>query len=299
MQKIFLCLLVLGLFSCEKNNHSKHQIICTTSIVQDIVSNLLPENFEVKSLMGYGVDPHSYKTSAKDNQILISASAYGVSGLNLEHKLIEVFNEVAQNKPVISISDGINENNLISLDVEKTKYDPHIWMDIQLIIEGVKHLSVKFQEAFPDDKDKIQEKSQKYLIELENAYFYMDSLLSSIPKQKRVLITVHNAFSYFANRFDFEAKSLQGVSTLSESSLQNKISIVDYIIEKKVKAVFAEHAVNSKNISSLIEACLYKDWEVKIGKPLYSDSFGELGTTEGSYIGMQKYNALVIYEALK
>ena len=57
--------------------------------------------------------------------------------------------------------------------------------------------------------------------------------------------------------------------------------------------------VNAKNIESLVEACSFNNWQVKIGKPLYSDSFGKINTPQGNYIGMQKYNALVIYEALK
>ncbi len=299
MRQLSLFFLVWIIFSCDTPKSNSHQILCTTAIVTDIVRNILPQNFEVKSLMGYGVDPHSYKSTAQDNDLLVSASAFGLSGLNIEQKLTPVFNDFAKNKPVISISDGVLISDLIPLNLEKTKFDPHIWMDIKMMMDGVKYLSKQFIKAFPKDKYSIQLKTNLYVQQLQNTFQYMDSLLQLIPKEKRVLITAHNAFSYFGKRFNFEIKSIQGVSTLSESSLKDKKKIVDYIVENKVFAVFSEHAVNSKNIESLVEACLFKNWQVKIGQPLYSDSFGEINTPEGNYIGMQKYNALVIYEALK
>jgi manganese/zinc/iron transport system substrate-binding protein len=299
MRHLSLFFLVLIIFSCSTPKNNTHQILCTTSIVTDIVRNILPQNFEVKSLMGHGVDPHSYKSTAKDNDLLVSASAFGLSGLNIEQKLEPVFNEFAKKKPVISISDGVLTNDLITLNTEKTKFDPHIWMDIKMMMDGVKYLSKQFVLAFPNDKDSIEQKTNLYLNELQNAFEYMDSLVQLIPKEKRVLITAHNAFSYFGKRFNFEVKSLQGVSTLSESSLKDKKNLVDFIVENKIPAVFIEHAVNAKNIESLVEACSFNNWQVKIGKPLYSDSFGEINTPQGNYIGMQKYNALVIYEALK
>lgn len=299
MRKFIWCFILVLIFSCNAPKNSTHQILCTTVIVTDIVRNILPENFEVKSLMGYGVDPHSYKSTAQDNELLVSAAAFSLSGLNIENKLMPVFDEFAQNKPVIAISDGVVKSDLIALNPENTKFDPHIWMDIQMMMDGVKYLSNQFIIAFPNDKEAIEKNTNLYLQQLQNTHDYMDSLLQLIPKEKRVLITAHNAFSYFAKRFDFEVKSIQGVSTLSEASLKEKKNLVDFIVQNQIPAVFTEHAVNSKNIESLVEACSFNNWYLKIGKPLYSDSFGEMNTTEGNYIGMQRYNAWAIYEALK
>ena len=85
----------------------------------------------------------------------------------------------------------------------------------------------------------------------------------------------------------------------TEKPLEANKTNINFIVENKIPAVFIEHAVNAKNIESLVEACSFNNWQVKIGKPLYSDSFGKINTPQGNYIGMQKYNALVIYEALK
>jgi manganese/zinc/iron transport system substrate-binding protein len=298
--RLLILFFFVGLFlSCDTPKNNSHQILCTTAIVTDIVRNILPENFEVKSLMGHGVDPHSYKSTAQDNDLLISASAFSLSGLDIENKIIPIFNEFALNKPVFAISDGVVKSDLIALNKEKTKFDPHIWMDIQMMIDGVKYLSNQFIITFPNDKKAIENNTNLYLEKLQLTYNYIDSLMSLIPDQKKVLITSHNAFSYFAKRFKFEVKSLQGVSTLSEASLKEKKNLVDFIVENQIPAVFTEHAVNTKNIESLVEACTFNNWKLKIGKPLYSDSFGEINSPEGNYIGMQRYNAFVIYEALK
>jgi manganese/zinc/iron transport system substrate-binding protein len=114
-----------------------------------------------------------------------------------------------------------------------------------------------------------------------------------------VLITAHDAFGYFGRAYNIQVRGLQGISTVAEFGLRDVTELVDFIIERKIKAIFVESSISPKSIEAVEEGCRKKNWQVKIGGNLYSDAMGEAGTPEGTYIGMVNANVKTIVEALK
>jgi manganese/zinc/iron transport system substrate-binding protein len=123
--------------------------------------------------------------------------------------------------------------------------------------------------------------------------------LSEIPEMQRVLITAHDAFGYFGDAYNIEVRGLQGISTISEFGLRDVTELVDFIITRKVKAIFVETSVSQKSIEAVVEGCRDKNWDVKIGGSLFSDAMGNAGTREGTYIGMVSANVRTIVDSLK
>lgn len=294
----FIFLSAVLLFSCAPDEQKSKTILCTTSIVRDVIQNMLPEDYTVNALMGPGVDPHSYKTTARDNDLLISANAFGFSGLNLETKLQPIVSELGKHKQIFALSEGLDEDRLIAQGGSHYKYDPHFWMDVDLMCKAIDKAKMVLMETFPEDSIKIKQKSELYHKELVKTDRYIDSLMRLIPTNNRVLITSHGAFSYFGKRYNVEVKSIQGVSTSSEASLKKKKELVDFIIERKIPSIFAENAVNDKSIKALKEAVGFKDYNILLGDPLFSDSLGDENSEQGTYIGMMRYNAKVIFKGL-
>ena len=107
----------------------------------------------------------------------------------------------------------------------------------------------------------------------------------------RYLVTAHDAFGYFAQAYEIEVKAIQGISTDSQAAISDINSLVDFIVENKVPAIFVESSVSKKNIEAVIEGCESRGWTLKIGAELYSDAMGDTGTYEGTYIGMMDHNA--------
>ena len=93
-------------------------------------------------------------------------------------------------------------------------------------------------------------------------------------------------------------RGLQGISTVSEFGLKDRIELVDYIVENKIPSVFVESSVSEKNIQAIVEACRQKSHDVRIGASLYSDAMGQEGTEEGTYIGMVNHNVNAIVNGL-
>jgi manganese/zinc/iron transport system substrate-binding protein len=120
-----------------------------------------------------------------------------------------------------------------------------------------------------------------------------------LPKERRILVTSHDAYNYFGRAYGFEVVAIQGVSTVTEASLSDISKMVDFIKAQKVKAIFVESSVSPTTIKRVS-----KDANVKIGGELFSDAMGAPGQMKenfnvGTYEGMVKYNLTTIVEALK
>ncbi|HMO36824.1 MAG TPA: zinc ABC transporter substrate-binding protein, partial [Gemmatales bacterium] len=138
-----------------------------------------------------------------------------------------------------------------------------------------------------------------YLKQLDELHAYIQSSLATIPATQRVLVTAHDAFSYFGRAYGIEVRSIQGISTESEASVKQINDLVTFLIERKIPAVFVESSVSEKNIKALLEGCAARGHQVKIGGELYSDAPGPDGTPMATYIGMIRHNVDTMVKALQ
>ena len=296
---IIFCSLILfhGCKPKEEDGHIK--IVTTTSILRDIVSNLVPSHIEVESLMGPGVDPHLYKASQGDVKRLCQADIIIYNGLHLEGKMGEVLNRLKRTKDVYAFAEIIDPADLRIIDSTNEFKDPHTWFNLNLTRLSIDELELELIRILPQDSTQILFKTQKYLEELQLTHEWCLSTIDSISPENRILITSHDAFGYFGEAYNFEVRGLQGISTMAESGLKDVTDMVNFIIDNKVKAIFVENSVSQKALRSVMEGCKRKGHAVEIGGELYSDALGQDRTPEGTYLGMVKYNVQTISDALK
>jgi manganese/zinc/iron transport system substrate-binding protein len=124
-------------------------------------------------------------------------------------------------------------------------------------------------------------------------------VLTEIPRERRILLTAHDAFAYFGRAYDIEVRGLQGISTSTEYGLKDIEDAVDLILERGIKAVFVESSVSPKALKAVVERCQSKGHAVSIGGELFADSMGDTDSPEGTYIGMVRHNIHTIVSALK
>ena len=271
-------------------------IVCTTTIIGDAVKLLVKDKYTVKTLMGAGVDPHMYEAKPSDVRALGNARVIVYNGLHLEGKMSDLFERMSDEKAIVAFSNGMTKKKLIK--VNSHTYDPHVWFDPLLWLQGVKETANKLIEVFPNDKAFFLENYAR----LESDYLKLNNdliiQLNSIPKSQRVLITSHDAFHYFGKAFDVEVLAIQGVSTVSEPGLKDVSNLVNLIVRRKIKAIFVESSVSSKSITAVIEGCKAKGHRVKIGGTLYSDALGDVKSGANTYIGMMRKNVKTLVNAL-
>ncbi|MFC4766613.1 metal ABC transporter solute-binding protein, Zn/Mn family [Effusibacillus consociatus] len=277
----------------------KIKVTTTIGMITDIVKNVGGDHVEVTGLMGPGVDPHLYKASQGDIAKLKEADIIFYNGLNLEGKMADIFVKLSREKPAIAVTEYIPETQLQEPPDFGGHFDPHVWFDVKMWMKAVERVRDGLIEAAPQHKADFEKNTQQYLKQLEELDAYAKTQLAQIPKERRVLVTAHDAFNYFGRAYDLEVKGLQGISTDSEYGLKDVQNLVDLLVQRKIKAVFVESSVPKRAIEAVVEGAKAKNHQVTIGGELFSDAMGDPGTKEGTYIGMVRHNVDTIVSALK
>jgi manganese/zinc/iron transport system substrate-binding protein len=304
MKKLIINILVIISFltGCSVNEpqerNGKLKILATTGMIADAVKNIAGDKVEITTLMGPGVDPHLYKASHGDVNRITSADIVLYNGLHLEGKMASLFEKAGKTRVIIPVAKDIPHGRLRATNFQNA-HDPHIWFDVRLWKEAVAAVAETLIQADSLHADTYNRNAERYLVRLDSLDAVVRAAIGTIPKQQRVLITAHDAFGYFGDAYGIEVRGLQGISTLSEFGLRDVTNLVQFITERKVKAIFVETSVSQKSINAVIEGCRDRGWNVQVGGSLYSDAMGPDGTSEGTYIGMVGSNVNKIVKALK
>jgi manganese/zinc/iron transport system substrate-binding protein len=276
-----------------------YTIVTSCSMVTDIVREVAGTNARVVGLMGEGVDPHLYKPTRDDVARLLKADVVFYSGLMLEGRMTDTFLKVARRgTPVFAVTELLDEKFLLEPPEFAGHVDPHVWMDVGGWIQAVEVVSRSLGQVDPDPAADYRQNASRYVAQLNLLNDYAKKSLGSIPSERRVLITAHDAFNYFGRAYGIEVRGIQGISTESEAGVADINKLVDLLVSRKVPAIFVESSVSDKNIKALVEGCRSRGHTVKIGGQLFSDAMGRPETYEGTYIGMLDHNITLITRAL-
>ncbi len=295
MKKIFFIFVItiISVFIFGKLN-----IVCTTNILGDMIENIGGEKINLNILMGPGIDPHLYKASAKDTKKIAAADLVVYGGLHLEGKMAEIFGKLDRlGINSLGVGDTLSEEDLITVDDIGT-HDPHIWFSPDLWKKCVLKTTEKMGEIDPENKNFYMENALEYIQKIDEMDREIEQKISEIPPEKRVLITAHDAFNYFGREYEVEVKGLQGISTASEIAASDLIDLADFIVDNKIPAIFLENSIPKRNIDALIDSVQARGFDVKLGGELYSDSLGDIGTPEESYIGTFIHNVNTFYDTI-
>ena len=299
---IALALLAIGftLTACSTGYtyvDGKVNIVATTTMLGDLSKELGGEHVSVTTLMGVGVDPHLYSAKASDTKALEKSDMIVYGGLHLEGKMVDILESLSEEKPHLDAGAEVSSADGMLLFDESGNTDPHIWFNVENWILVAKAMTKELIQIDPDHASIYQSLGDDYVSRLENLNTYIINKVSELDENKRILVTAHDAFQYFGEKYGFEVEAIQGISTDSEASISDINDLVDLVIDLGVKAIFVESSVPQKTIDSVIESANNEGYSLNIGGELYSDSLGD--GTYSSYIEAVKYNVDTIVNALK
>ena len=282
-------------FDSEKDD--RLYVVATTSMLGDLVHQIGGEEVHLKTLMGPGVDPHLYELKPSDVQALNKADVIIVNGLNLEGKMVDTIENLKQRgKNVVIVGEHIEASRLI---VEDGVYDPHIWFDIDLWKEVAKVVGEELKLSDEENADHYDNGLINYIKELDDLKAFVMDKVSELPEDKRILVTAHDAFTYFGRAYGFEVHAIQGIATDEEPSVRDIEELAILVTELQVKAIFFESSIPEDTIRSVIENAKSKGWNVVVGGELYSDALGDVENDTETYVKTVKHNVTTIVDALK
>lgn len=274
------------------------RVVTTTTMITDAVKIVGGKRVDVAGLMGAGIDPHEYEASAGDVTRMERADIIFYNGLHLEGKMGEVFAKMSGKTKTVAVADGIPKDQIRAVLGIEGGHDPHVWFDVTLWMKAVEQVRDSLVALDPKHAETFRANAKKHVAELADLHEYVKKQAARIPPQQRVLVTAHDAFSYFARAYGFEVRGLQGVSTAAEASISDVAKLAEFIAQRRIPAMFVESSVPKKNIEAVQAAVKRLGFAVDIGGELFSDALGDPGTPKGTYVGMVRHNIDTMVKAL-
>lgn len=272
-----LCIIILAVvlsFACNTEQaptDAKIKIVATTGMIADAAQNLCGEQASITSLLGPGVDPHLYKPTQADLIKLRNADIILYNGLGLEGKMTEILEKLAQKKKVFNMAANLPQERLLSDPNYENAYDPHFWFDVDLWSTAVADLSNYLAKEL-NDGEEVARKAGSYLTQLDELHAETLSKIGQIPEHNKMLVTTHDAFSYFSSAYSIEVTALQGFSTMAEIGIKDITNMVSLLTERQIPAVFVESSVSKKALTAVVQGCAQKGHELKLGGSLFADA---------------------------
>jgi ABC-type Zn uptake system ZnuABC Zn-binding protein ZnuA len=261
------------------------RVLAVESFLADIAQNIAGERAEIDLLIPPGADPHTFQPTPQDVAKIANSQMLIANGAGLEEWLREVIDNAGGDELVVEAAQGVSEN-------PSRPGDPHFWLDPNYVIQYAAQIRDGFIQLDPGSEQTYARNAQNYISQLQGLDTWIADQVEQLPAEKRLLITNHESFGYFADRYGFEiiGTIVPSVSTGSSPSAQQLIALVEAINATQTSAIFLESGSNPELAEQLArEAGNIKIVDLRT-QPLYPQE---------SYIEMMKYNTQAILEALR
>lgn len=275
----------------------KVKVLASFSILGDLVRQVGGEHVDVDLLVGPNVDMHSFQPSPADSRKLSGAKLVVINGLGLEgwaDRLVKAAGyrgaRLVASKGVKALSGHEHGHG----EGGHGRYDPHAWQDARNVKVYVTNIRDALIGADPANKAAYQQNAEDYLGRLDALDRDIRASFADIPKERRRVITTHEAFDYYGDAYDVEFLAAQGVSGDAEPSARDIARLIQQIKKEKITAIFVENVSGARLLDRIA-----KETGAKVGGTLYSDALSAPGGPGATYIDMMRYNTRAITDALR
>ncbi|MDD5261513.1 MAG: zinc ABC transporter substrate-binding protein [Methylacidiphilales bacterium] len=291
---IFICLFAVA--ACEA---APVQIASFSTITTEIAREVGGDRVQVAGLVGPGVDPHAFEPTPEDLKVVARADLVLTLGRHLENYVSKLRQSAGTKAVLLEVgnllpSPKVQDEEAVEGGTGKQEEDPHWWHSIENMKQATRVLGRAMEGLDPKGKAAYEHNADLYIARLDALESWARRGIALLPRDRRKLVTSHDAFHYFAAEYGFAIYPIQGLSTEDEPSSQKVARIIEMIKREHVKAVFFESIENPKVITEITR----ESGAVPGGK-LYADGLGAENGDAATYEGMFKHNVLTLVNALK
>jgi len=301
MKKIFnliiltLTLAALFLASCgsaPKSNDNTLRVLASTTFLADITQNIAGDRVKVESLLPIGADPHSYQAAPVDVAKISESDLLILNGLEYEAFIKSLLENAGGERMIVEATAGLSPRKDAG---NEQGVDPHMWLDPNLVITYVENIRDGLIKVDFMGAETYKANADAYIAKLKDLDAWIVEQVNTIPAERRLLVTNHEALGYFAERYGFEVAGsvIPSFSSNAAPSAQEMASLIDAIKKINAPAIFLDTADNNTLAQQIAD-----ETSVAIVGDLHLESLTE-GAPAATYIDMMKYNVSRIVEALK
>ncbi len=275
------------------------QVMAIESFLADITHNVAGGRAQVGSLIPTGVDPHVFEPVPQDIVKLSQAQVIVANGAGLESWLQRTITNTTGQALLIDASAGLTPRTPGTSEASgasAANIDPHFWLDPVNVIKYVENIRDGLSQADPQGKTVYGQNAAAYIAQLQALEAWIKQQVVAIPPERRLLVTNHEDFGYFADRYGFRilGSIIPSFSTDSSPSPQQLAQLVDSIKASHAPAVFLEAGVNPQLADEIA-----RETGVKVVSGLLTHSVTAADGPAPTYIDMIKYDVNAIVGALK
>jgi len=281
---LLLFILLITLTACggtpaSPSGTSAPVILTSTTFLTDITRNIAGDRLTIESLLPVGADPHSYQPTPQDVTKISQSKLLITNGANYEQFLKPLLENAGGQREVIEASAGIN----LRKDAQGVA-DPHVWLDPNNVIIYVENIREALTHFDPQGAAIYQANANAYVLELKSLDAWIVEQVQQVPAEKRLLVTNHEAFGYFAEHYGFTIAGtvIESFSSDASPSAQQMAALIDQIKASGAPAIFLDASDNT-TLAQQIAA----ETNVKVITDLHLESLTD-GAPAGTYIDMLK-----------
>jgi zinc/manganese transport system substrate-binding protein len=302
-------MLGFGLGACGSDDggsgstEDRPSVVVTTNILGDVVASVVGGLADVEVIMPLGADPHDFAPSARQAASMENADLLVINGAGFEAGLDGVIDSVAGTGTAVysfadhvTLIEGDRDEHADETHADEGGLDPHFWTDPTRVASGVAALADVLAEVDGIDAAVLREQAGEYVEALEALDAEIETIFAAVPEVRRVLVTNHEVFGYFADRYGFRVVGavVPSLTTNAETSSRELEELAGLITDEGIGAIFAETTQSTELAEALADEV---GGEVQVVE-LYSESLGEEGSGAETYIDLVRTNARLIAEAL-
>lgn len=294
---VFLLVLVI-LAACAPIAQPSAKVLATTSFLADIAQNVAGNRIKIDALLPIGVDPHGFEPTPSDVRKIADSTLLVINGAGFEEFLSELLKTAGGKRQIIEASAGLpsrtpTENEILDPDHQG---DPHFWLDPNHVVQYVENIRAGLSQIDPAGAATYATNATAYIAQLKELDQWIVAQVKGLPTERRRIVTNHESFGYFADRYGFQiiGTIVPSVSTGAAPSAQQLAKLIDQIKKTQARAIFLETGANPQLAKQVAQ-----ETGVKVVVELYTHSVTESSGAAPTYIELMKQNVRVIVEALK
>ena len=287
--QFLLALLISVLpYSAIANNEMPIKVVTSFSILHNLVQELGGEKVDIINLVAPNSDAHIYRPKPSDAIAIANADLVVLNGLGFEGWMARLIENNGSSAKQLIASNGVKEL-LIEGEI-----DPHAWQSFENIKQYSHNITQTLIELKPQYSKQFNQLNKAYMQKVNALQQSLSQKLSSIPKDKRLVVTSHDAFNYLGKEFSISFIAPVGVNTDIEPTASDVAKLIDQIKSQNIKALFIENINNPRLLRQIAS-----ETKVVIGGSLYSDALSEINGPASTYLKMMEYNIISLVTALK
>ena len=275
---------------------AKLNVVAAETFLADIAQNVAGDRVPIAALMPIGVDPHGFEPTPIDVAKVADSNLLIINGAGFEGFLAELLQNAGGQRTIIEAATGLASRQPSRTEIVADTIDPHFWLDPNHVIKYAENIRDGLSQADPDGAAIYAANADRYIQQLQALDQTIRDQVAAIPAARRLIVTNHESFGYFADRYGFKiiGTIVPSVSAGSAPSAQQLAQLIDHIKATGASAIFLETGTNPQLAQQVAN-----ETGLKVVTGLYSHSITDASGPAPTYLDMMRANVTAIAAALK